>query len=64
LKFDSLSLTGESPIDKEILFEEEMYKIRCLWTQLNFIEGLIEFTEGLIARKLIFKSIWVLFGRN
>jgi len=49
---------------KKILFEEEMYKIRCLWTQLNFIEGLIEFMEGLIARKLIFKSIWVLIGRN
>jgi len=49
---------------KKILFEEEMYKIRCLWTQLNFIEGLIEFMEGLIARKLIFKSIWVLFVRN
>ena len=64
MKFDSISLTSESPIDKEILFEEEMYKIRCLWTQLNFIEGLIEFMEGLIARKLIFKSIWVLFGRN
>jgi len=31
-----------------------MYKIRCLWTRLNFIEGLIEFMEGLIARKIDF----------
>jgi len=31
-----------------------MYKIRCLWTQLNFIGGLIEFMEGLIARKIDF----------
>jgi hypothetical protein len=31
-----------------------MYKIRYLWIQLNFIEGLIEFMEGLIARKIDF----------
>jgi hypothetical protein len=29
-------------------------KIRCLWIQLNFIEGLIEFMEGLITRKIDF----------
>ena len=40
---------------KKILFEEEKYKIRCLWTQLNFIKGLIEFMEGLIARKIDFE---------
>jgi hypothetical protein len=45
-------------------FEEEKSKIRCLWTQLNFIEGLIEFMEGLIARNIDFKSIWALIGRN
>ena len=39
---------------KKILFEEEKYKIRCLWTQLNFIKGLIELLEGLIARKFDF----------
>ena len=39
---------------KNIQFEEEKFKIRCLWTQLNFIEGLIEFIEGLIARKINF----------
>jgi hypothetical protein len=39
---------------KKIWFEEEKYKIRCLWTQLNFIEGLIEFMEGLITRKIDF----------
>ena len=41
---------------RKIQFEEEKSKIRCLWTQLNFIKGLIEFIEGLIARKLIFVS--------
>jgi hypothetical protein len=49
---------------KKIWFEEEKYKIRCLWTQLNFIEGLIEFMEGWLQEKMIFKSIWVLIGRN
>jgi hypothetical protein len=41
-------------LTKIIQFEEEKFKIRCLWTQLNFIEGLIEFIEGLIARKIDF----------
>jgi hypothetical protein len=40
---------------KKIQFEEENSKIRCWWTQLNFIEGLIEFMEGLIARKIDFE---------
>ena len=44
-------------LTKKIQFEEEKSKIRCLWTQLNFIEGLIEFIERLITRKLILKSI-------
>ena len=39
---------------KKIQFEEEKSKIRYLWTQLNFIEGLIEFMDGLIARKIDF----------
>ena len=39
---------------KKIQFEEEKCKIRSLWTQLNFIEGLIEFIEVLIARKIDF----------
>ena len=39
---------------RKIQFEKEISKIRCLWTQLNFIEGLIEFMEGLIARKIDF----------
>jgi len=38
----------------KIQFKEEKSKIRCLWTQLNFIEGLIEFMEVLIARKINF----------
>jgi hypothetical protein len=41
-------------LTKKIQFEEEKSKIRCLWTQLNFIEGLIEFMEVLIARKIDF----------
>ena len=41
-------------LTKKIQFEEENSKIRYLWTQLNFIEGLIEFMEGLIARKIYF----------
>jgi len=41
-------------LTKKIQFEEEKSKIRCLWTQLNFIECLIEFMESLIARKIDF----------
>jgi hypothetical protein len=41
-------------LTKKIQFEEEKSNIRCLWTQLNFIEGLIEFMEGLITRKIDF----------
>jgi hypothetical protein len=41
-------------LTKKIQFEKEKSKIRCLWTQLHFIEGLIEFMEGLIARKINF----------
>jgi hypothetical protein len=37
LKFDSLSLTDENPVDKEIQFLKKYIQIRCLWTQLNFI---------------------------
>jgi hypothetical protein len=39
---------------KKIQFKKEKIKIRCLWTQLNFIEGLIEFMKGFIARKIDF----------
>jgi hypothetical protein len=42
-------------LTKKIQFEEEKSKIRYLWTQLNFIEDLIEFMEGLIARKIDFE---------
>jgi hypothetical protein len=42
-------------LTNKIQFEEEKFKIRYLWTQLNFIEGLIEFTEGLIARIIDFE---------
>ena len=42
---------------KKIQFEEEKCKIRSLWTQLNFIEGLIEFIEVLIAKTIDFGVI-------
>jgi len=38
-------------LTKKMQFEEEKFKIRCSWTQLYFIEGLIEFMKGSIARK-------------
>ena len=41
-------------LTRKIQFEEEKSKIRCLWTQLNFIKGLIEFMKGLIERKIEF----------
>jgi hypothetical protein len=44
-------------LTNKIQFEEEKSKIRCLKTQLDFFERLIEFIKGLIARKLIFKLI-------
>jgi hypothetical protein len=47
-------LTDESPVNKENSIEKEKSKIRCLWAQLNFIEGLIEFIESLIAREIDF----------
>ena len=43
-------------LTKKIQVEEEKSKIRCLWTQLNFIQGLIEFMEGWIVRQLSVKS--------
>ena len=43
----------------------EKSKIGCLWTQLDFIKGLIEFIKGLIARKIEFWSQFrALIGRN
>jgi len=51
-------------LTKKIQFAEEKSKIRCLWTQLNFIEDLIKFMEGLIARKIDFGVNWALIGRN
>jgi hypothetical protein len=51
-------------LTKKIQFEEQKSKIRCLWTQLNFIKGLIEFMESLIAKKIDLESIWASIGRN
>ena len=41
-------------LTKKIQFEEEKSKIRSLWTQFNCIEGLIEFMESLVSRKIDF----------
>ena len=53
MKFDSIFVTDKSPVDKKNSILKKS-KIRCLWTQLNFIEGLIESMEGLIAIKIDF----------
>jgi len=45
-------------LTKKIQFKKEKSKLKCLWAQLNFIKGLIEFMEGLIIRKIDFKSIF------
>ena len=42
-------------LTKKIQSKKEKSKIKCLWTQLNFIEGLIVFMEGSIARKIDFQ---------
>jgi hypothetical protein len=42
-------------LTKKIQFKEEKSKIRCVCIQLIFIEGLIEFIEVLIARKIDFR---------
>jgi hypothetical protein len=41
-------------LTKKIQFEKEKSKIRCWWTQLYYIGGLIEFMKGLIVRKIDF----------
>jgi hypothetical protein len=51
-------------LTNKIQFKKEKFKIRCLWTQLNFIEGLIEFMEGLIARKIDFFKVNLSFNRK
>ena len=42
------------PVGRENLIWREKAKIGCLWTHLDFIEGLIEFIKDLIARKIDF----------
>jgi hypothetical protein len=41
-------------LEKKNYFWREKAKIGCLWTQLDFMEGLIEFIEDLITRKIDF----------
>jgi len=53
--FLSVLISGQTRNSKKSQeFQEKKSKIRCLWIQLNFIEGLIEFMEGLITRKIDF----------
>ena len=40
-------------LTKKIQYKKEKFKIRCLKTQSDFIESLVEFMKGLITRKLI-----------
>jgi hypothetical protein len=47
------NLTVRALLMRKIQFDEEKSKSRCLWTQLNFIQGLIEFIEGFDCKKLI-----------
>jgi len=47
----------KSLLTKKIQFEEEKSKIKCLWTQLNFIVDLIEEGFDCDKKKIIFKSI-------
>ena len=54
VKFYSIYLTEESPVGRENLIWREKGQNWCLWTQLDFIEGLFEFIEVLIARKIEF----------
>ena len=51
-KFYSIFFIDEDPIDKENSTWEEKFKIGCLRAQLDFFQGLIEFIEGLVARKI------------
>jgi hypothetical protein len=45
---------GRALLEEKFNFWREKAKIGCLWTQLDFIEGLIEFIEVLITRKIDF----------
>ena len=54
MKFDSISLTDESSIDKENLIGERKVQNQMFMDSINFIKCLIEFMEGLIGRKIYF----------
>jgi len=54
--FDSIFSTNKNPINKETPIWGEQFKFGCLRIQFNFFQSLIEFIEGLIARKLTFWS--------
>jgi hypothetical protein len=45
-------LIDEDPIYKENSTWGDKWKIGCLRAQLDFFQGLIEFIEGLVARKI------------
>jgi hypothetical protein len=51
LKFTIYFQMMKTLLAKKIKFKEEKFKIGCLRNQLDFVEGLIEFMEDLIARK-------------
>jgi hypothetical protein len=47
-------LTDDSPVDKENSIWERKVQDLMLVDSIEFIEGLIKFIEGLIARKIDF----------
>jgi hypothetical protein len=55
LKFDSISLTDESPTDKENSIWGRNVQNQMFMDSIKLIECLIEFMEGLIARKVDFE---------
>ena len=52
LKFDSILLIDESHVDKENAIWGRKVQNHILMDSIEFIEGLIKFIEGLIARKI------------
>jgi len=51
-KFNNVFLIDEDPIYKENSTWGDKWKIGCLRAQLDFFQGLIEFIESLVARKI------------
>jgi len=55
LKFNSILLTDESPVDKENSIWGRKIQNQMFMDSIKFMKGLIEFMEGLIAWKIDFE---------